>query len=80
MARDGQVLPPVPAPGRNTLCRAVLLSVAWPELCRDQDDQVETVVLPLPSAAAQKAESAEGEKRERGGFGKASAFNNNIGF
>jgi len=32
MARDGQVLPPVPAPGSNTLCRVVLLSIAVPEL------------------------------------------------
>jgi hypothetical protein len=32
MARDGQVLPPVPAPGSNTLCRIVLLSNASPEL------------------------------------------------
>ena len=32
MARDGQVLPPVPAPGRNTLCRIVLLSIASPAL------------------------------------------------
>jgi len=32
MARHGQVLPPVPAPGTNTLCRALLLSVPSPEL------------------------------------------------
>jgi hypothetical protein len=32
MARHGQVLPPVPAPGKNTLCRAVLLSIASPGL------------------------------------------------
>ncbi|MCX5771289.1 MAG: hypothetical protein NTZ09_13620, partial [Candidatus Hydrogenedentes bacterium] len=28
MARDGQVLPPDPAPGRNTSCRIVLFSIA----------------------------------------------------
>jgi len=32
MARTGQVLPPVPAPGKNTLCRVVLFSIAFPEL------------------------------------------------
>jgi len=32
MARHGQVLPPVPAPGSNALCRIVLLSIAAPEL------------------------------------------------
>ena len=32
MARDGQVLPPVPAPGRNTLCRVVLLIIASAQL------------------------------------------------
>jgi len=34
MARHGQVLPPVPAPGRNTLCKVVLLTTACPELPR----------------------------------------------
>ena len=28
MARDGQVLPPVPTAGTNTLCMVVLLSIA----------------------------------------------------
>jgi hypothetical protein len=32
MARDGQVLPPVPAPGTNALCRALVLSIASPQL------------------------------------------------
>ena len=32
MARDGQVLPPVPAPGSKTLCRIVLSSIVSPEL------------------------------------------------
>jgi hypothetical protein len=35
MARDGQVLPPLPAPGRNTLCTIVLLSISSPELSRN---------------------------------------------
>ena len=32
MARHRQVLPPVPAPGSNTLCMVMLLSIAVPEL------------------------------------------------
>jgi len=35
MARHGQVLPPVPAPGSNALCRIVLLSIASPGFPRN---------------------------------------------
>jgi 16S rRNA G966 N2-methylase RsmD len=63
MARHGQVLPPVPAPGANTLCTIVLLSIASAELrC------IDLVYIDPPFNSNRNYEVFWGETREKRAF------------